>query len=65
MSDAFYFGTAKKKKNFPLFCSRLFVTLALPKLLALGNEKKDCFPFAFLSFFRNFADKSTFCIYEN
>ena len=65
MSDAFYFGTAKKRRFFFCFALDFFVTLALPKLLALGNVKKNCFPFAFLSFFRNFADKSTFCIYEN
>ena len=33
-------------------CSQLFVTLALPKLPALGNRKKNLvFPFSFRSFF--------------
>lgn len=35
-----------------------FVTLASPKLLALGNKKKKEFSFAFHSFFRNFAPET-------
>ena len=31
----------KKMNDFILFCSRFFVTLAKPKLLALGNAKKN------------------------
>jgi hypothetical protein len=44
---------------FPLHCPRLFVTLALPKLLPLGNAKKkfSAFSFALPSFIRNFALK--------
>ena len=41
---------------YPLFFTSIFRTLASPKLLAFGNEKK-CFPFAFLSFFRNFMSR--------
>ena len=32
-----------------------FITLALPKLMALEREKKKIFSFALLSFFHNFA----------
>ena len=35
----------KKRNDFLLFCSQLSVTLASPKLLALGNEKKNIFSF--------------------
>ena len=35
----------RKNKSFYFFCSRLSVTYALPKLLALGNEKKNEFSF--------------------
>ena len=35
----------KKRMNFFLNFSRLFVTLASPKLLRLGNEKKNKFSF--------------------
>jgi len=31
-----------------------FLTLASPKIVVLGNKKKSCFPFVFLSFFTNF-----------
>jgi len=30
-----------KKQDFLLYFARLFVTLALPKLLCLGNKKKN------------------------
>ena len=43
---------SKKRKEFLLFCSRLFVTLALPKLLALGSTKeKHAFLLHFSRFF--------------
>ena len=39
-----------------LHFARLFVTVASPKLLSLGNTKKKlCSFFVLLSFFRNFA----------
>ena len=48
----------QKKKQVSLFCARLFVTLASPKLLCTRKcKEKASFPFAFHSFFRNFADK--------
>ena len=43
--------------NFFLFCSRLFVSLALPKILAFGNAKKNEFSFGISLIFRNFAIK--------
>ena len=47
----FYLGN-KNKMNFILYCSRLFVTLALPKLLALGKAKeKQVFLLLFSRFF--------------
>ena len=44
----------KSFHHFPLHCPRLFVTLALPKLLRLGKVQINL---AFLSTFRNFALK--------
>ena len=48
----------KKIMRFILFCSRFSVTLASPKFLALGNEKKNKFSFCISLVFRNFAKKS-------
>jgi len=46
-------GNAKEKSGFSFaLLSFFFVTLALPKLLALGKAQ---IYLAFLSFFRNFA----------
>ena len=48
-----------KKRSFILYCSRLIVTLAAPKLLTLDNEnKKTEFYFVLFSLNRNFAVQS-------
>jgi len=42
----------QKRKGFLLYCSRLFVTLASPKFLALGNAKeKQVFLLHFTRYF--------------
>jgi len=49
---AITFRYGKKRKGFLLYCSRLFVTLASPKFLALGNAKeKQVFLLHFTRYF--------------
>ena len=55
------FLCAREKEGKNGFLLKGNVTLATPKVLSLGNEKKNfSFPFAFLSFIRTFAPNLRF-----
>ena len=46
-----------KKSFFILYCTRLFVSLASPKILSLDNKNKIAFYFVLYSFIRIFAEQ--------